>query len=294
MDRSVPTLALQRDTDTIGWIGLGRIGLPMARRIQAGGWRLVLWARRPEAFEAWTGEPAERAVSLADLAERCSVICTCVAGPADVQALHATLMPSARPGTLFVDHSTVSPSTATAAAALARECGHASLDAPVTGGVAGAEKGSLTTFVGGDATARKRAEPLLAAHSSRVVATGDAGTGQRMKLLNQTLMAGSLMGLADAARLAQAAGLSAAELQAAVATGSGGSALLASQLPRMMPPGGPAGFGLGLLLKDLRLARDEASSLSVPTPLLDAAIAATEAAIGRHGEAAGIQMLAQP
>lgn len=278
----------------VGWIGLGHIGLPMAERVHGAGFALHAWARRPEAAApllqagaAWCNEPAA-------LARRADIVCTCVGGPDDVIELHRRLMPAARPGTLFIDCSTAAPATAAACARLAAELGMAWLDAPVTGGVAGARRGTLTSFAGGTAEALARAQPLLAAYSQRVVHAGAAGAGYRVKLINQTLMVGSLLAVADAAMLARAAGLDAAALQTALAGGSGASALFDAYWLRMVAPEGPASFSLGLLRKDLGLARDEAQALGTPTRLLDAALAAVDAACRRHGPEAGLQMLALP
>ncbi|MFT3817151.1 MAG: NAD(P)-dependent oxidoreductase [Rubrivivax sp.] len=279
---------------SVGWIGLGHIGLPMAQRVLGAGFALHAWARRPEAAAPllhagaqWCGDPET-------LAQRADIVCTCVGGPADVTGLHRRLMPAARPGTLFIDCSTAAPATAIESARLASDVGVACLDAPVTGGAAGAQRGTLTSFVGGPAEALARAQPLLAAYSQRVVHAGAAGAGYRLKLINQTLMVGSLLAVADAAMLARAAGLDAAALKTALAGGSGASALFDAYWLRMMAPEGPASFSLGLLRKDLALARDEAQSLGTPTRLLDAALAAVDTACRRHGADAGLQMLALP
>lgn len=279
--------------ERIGWIGLGRIGAPMAQRVLDAGFELTLWARRRAAAEPLLERGAAWVDSAEALLPRCDVVCTIVTGPDEVQALHATLMPHARPATLFIDMSTAAPRTARRAADLAAAHGLQVLDAPVTGGVAGAQRGTLTSFVGGDADALERARPLLASYSQRVVACGPAGSGYRTKLLNQTLMVGSLLGLADGARLARASGMAAADVLAALEGGTGSSFLLPNYLARMISGEGPVTFTLGLLLKDLRLAREEAQALELPMPLLDAALAAVSQAVLRHGAEAGVQELAR-
>jgi 3-hydroxyisobutyrate dehydrogenase-like beta-hydroxyacid dehydrogenase len=276
----------------IGWIGLGRIGTPMATRVVSAGWPLAVWARRREAASLLLDAGAKWADSPDDLARRSDIVVTVVGGPADVQALHAQLMPAARPGTLFIDLSTAAPATARAAAVLAEQHGLASIEAPVTGGVAGAQRGTLSCFAGGDAAALERARPLLQAFAQRIVPCGPAGNGYRTKLVNQTLVAGVLMGLADGARLARAAGMDAAALPAALAGGTADGFLMGSYLPRMMGADGPVSFTLGLLLKDLQLARSEAGALGVAAPLLDAALATVTRAVQQHGAEAGVQRLA--
>ena len=264
----------------------------MAARVLQAGFPLTVWARRREAAQplldagaAWADDP----VALAQAGE---IVVTVVGGPDDVQALHARMMPAACPGTVFVDATTAAPRTAAGAAALAARHGLRAIDAPVTGGVAGAQRGTLTSFVGGEADAIERVRPLLAAYSTRLLPCGAPGSGYRVKLVNQTVIAGVLLGLADAARLARAAGIGADELQAALAGGTASGFLFDAYLGRMVNAGGPVSFSLGLLHKDLRLARDEAQALGVQPRLLDTAIAALEAAIARHGAAAGVQMLA--
>ena len=277
----------------IGWIGLGRMGLPMAQRLLAAGHPLTVWARRPEAMASLRDAGAAVAATPEDLACRCACVVTMVGGPTDVDALHARLMPAAMPGTLFIDMSTAAPATAGAAQDRAARHGHTALDAPVTGGVAGAQRGTLTAFVGGEPGALARARPLLELLCQRLVPCGAAGSGYRTKLVNQTLMAGALMGVADGLRLARAAGLQADFLRQALAGGTGASTVLEAYLPRMLGGDGPVTFTLALLLKDLRLARAEAAALDLPAPLLDAAIAAVDGAIAGHGAEAGLQVLAR-
>jgi len=278
---------------TVGWIGLGRIGAPMAARVLETGFALRLCARRKDAAAALVERGAIWTADAAALPPLCDIVCTIVTGPDEVEALQAELMPLARPGTLFIDMSTAAPRNALAAARRAEALGLKVLDAPVTGGVAGAQRGTLTSFVGGTAEALALARPLLASFSQRQVACGPSGSGYRTKLLNQTLMCGSLLGLADGARLARGWGLGAAELQAALEGGTGSSFLLPNYLPRMMSGEGPVSFTLGLLLKDLTLARTEAHALALPMPLLDAALAAVAVAVSRHGAEAGVQELAR-
>jgi 3-hydroxyisobutyrate dehydrogenase-like beta-hydroxyacid dehydrogenase len=277
----------------VGWIGLGRIGAPMAERVRAAGWPICLWARRPDRAPAgwaaptvqWVGEPLQ-------LLEHCDTIVTVVSGPDDVQQLHTLLMPAARPGTVFIDLSTALPATAHHAAQLAASRGLVSIECPVTGGVAGAQRGSLTGFAGGDDRQLAAALPLLQSFCQRVVPCGPAGSGYRTKLVNQALVAGVLMGLADGTRLARAAGMPAEWLKSTLATGTGGSALFESYVERMMSGAGPVTFTLGLLLKDLRLARSECAALGLDAPLLDAALASVQRAADRHGADAGVQALA--
>ena len=277
---------------SVAWIGLGHIGLPMAQRVQAAGFGLAVWARRREAAAPVVDAGAPWFADPAALVRHSDIVCTCVGGPDDVHELHESLMPFARPGTLFVDLSTAAPGTAVESARRASSLGLQVLDAPVTGGVAGAARGMLTALVGGEPAALERARPVLASFCQRIVACGSAGSGYRVKLINQTLVAGVLLGLADAAMLARAAGIDAVELKDALGGGTAASFLFESYLPRMMSGDGPATFTLGLLRKDLRLARAEALECGARTLLVDTALSAIDGACRRFGDAAGVQMLA--
>lgn len=277
---------------SVGWIGLGNIGAPMAHRVLAAGFPLQLWARRRESMLELERAGARVAESPEALARASDIVATIVTGPADVVALHRRMIPHARHGCIFVDLTTAAPGTPSRSAALAQEAGVAVLDAPVTGGVAGAAKGSLTCFVGGDATTLARAQPLLEAFCARIVPCGEAGAGYRMKLVNQTIVAGVLLGLAQGATLARAWGLPATLVREALGRGTASGFLFDAYLDRMVEPGGGVTFTLGMLRKDLELARNEVQDVKASAPFLDAALAAVAAACARHGDAAGVQMLA--
>ena len=276
----------------VGWIGLGRMGRPMALRALGAGLPVTVWARDPAQAAVLQQAGAQTAVDPVALVRDSDLLCTVVGGSDDVQSLLKAMLPSARAGTVFVDASTAAPGIAVALGALAREHGVSLIDAPVTGGVAGAARGALTVFVGGEAAAIERARPLLAAFGQHIVPCGGAGSGYRMKLINQTMMAGALLGLADGSRLARAMGLQGPALSAALSHGTAASTMQAAYLERMLNGAGAVTFTLALLHKDLLLARDEAAALGVSAPLLDAAIASVDTAIGRHGPAAGAQVLA--
>ena len=220
------------------------------------------------------------------------MLITIVAGPADVLEVHEKLIPNARSGTLVLEMSTASPATATALQDMARRVCVGVLDCPVTGGVAGARQGKLTSFVGGDAELLARARPLLATLSQRVVHCGGPGAGYRMKLVNQTMIAGVLLGLAEGAALARSSGFSAPQVAEALGEGTASGVLFGSYLQRMIEAGGAVTFTLGMFRKDLGLARAEIADDRGDAPLLDCAIAAVDRARARFGDQAGVQMLA--
>ena len=278
---------------TVGWIGLGAIGLPMAQRVLDAGFPLRAWARRREAAQPLVERGAQWCDAPESLAEDCDAIATIVSGPDDVVALYRRLLPNARADAVVVDMTTASPRTAIALSQLAGSRDIGIVDAPVTGGVGGARQGKLTAFAGGEAATIARCRPLLEAFCERVVHCGGAGSGYRMKLVNQTMMAGALMGIANGAMLARGSGFSAAQIADALASGSASGPLFHSYVARMLPPGGAVTFTLGLLRKDLGLAREEATALGIDAPLIDFAIGVVAAACARFGERAGVQCLAE-
>lgn len=279
-------------TPTVGWIGLGNIGLPMAERVARAGIRLHVWARRRERAAPLLALGATFVESPEALARDAEIVVTIVGGPDDVRELHRRMLPHARPATLFVDMTTAAPANASESGALAARVGARSLDAPVTGGVAGARQGTLTTLVGGAPADLERARPVLEAFSNRIVHCGAAGAGYRMKLVNQTMIAGALLGLANGARLARAGDFAAAAVRDALGAGTAAGRLFDAYLSRMMEPGGAVTFTLGMLLKDLRLARAEAAPDAAVARFLDFAIGEADAACARHGALAGVQCLA--
>lgn len=277
---------------TVGWIGLGRMGAPMAGRLLAAGYRVHVWARRPATLAAVLAAGARRADTPEALARACDVVATIVGDSSDVAELHARMLPQARPGAVFLEMTTAAPATALRSGELAARHGAAVLDGPVSGGVAGAQQGRLAQFVGGERAALERCRPLLEVLSRDIVHCGGGGAGYRMKLVNQTMIAGTLLGLAEGARLARAAGFDAALVAQALGRGTASGLLFDSYVQRMLEPGGGITFTLGLLRKDLRLARAEALAVGAGTRLHDTLLDALDEACRHHGEHQGVQWLA--
>lgn len=266
----------------------------MARRLLAAGWPLRVWARRREAALAIVADGAVWVDQPEQLARECDRVVTILGGSADVVAVHERLLPRARKGAVFLDMTTAAPAVAATLGELAASVGAYVLDCPVTGGVGGAQQGTLTSFVGGGAEVLARCRPLLEAFSQRVVHCGPGGSGYRMKLVNQTMVAGALLGLAGGAALARADGFDRALLKEALTGGTASGFLFQSYLQRMLDGGGPVTFTLALLRKDLQLARADAIAGGLATPLLDCALEAVQAATLRFGGDAGVQCLAAP
>ncbi|MDE2612979.1 MAG: NAD(P)-dependent oxidoreductase [Burkholderiales bacterium] len=276
----------------IGWIGLGRMGAPMAERLLGAGHAVRVWARRPEALASAVAAGAIALDTPEQLARECDVVATIVGGTADVAELHARMLPHARPGAVYLEMTTAAPAGARHSGELAARRGATVLDCPVSGGVAGARQGTLAQFVGGDPDAFARCDALLRLCSRHVVHCGASGSGYRMKLVNQTMIAATLLGLAEGVSLARAGGFDGQLVAQALGHGTAAGPLFASYAQRMFDAGGDVTFTLGLLRKDLRLAHDEAAGSGAPTRLLGFVLATLDEACAQHGEAAGVQLLA--
>jgi 3-hydroxyisobutyrate dehydrogenase len=194
---------LNDKTTTVGFIGLGSQGSPMAHRIVEAGYKLILWARRSEALASFAVTKAQIAPSIADLAARCDHVGICVFDDAGVRDVCAALLPAMRPGSIIAVHSTILPDTCLDLARQAEALGIALIDAPVSGGGQGAAAGTLTLMVGGTEEALAQARPVFETFAGLISHLGGIGAGQLAKLVNNTLMAAN-MGVADAALAAGA------------------------------------------------------------------------------------------
>lgn len=261
----------------VGFIGLGSQGGPMARRIVEGGYPTTLWARRPEALEAFADTPAEIAETPAELAAASDLVCLCVVGDADVDELTCGangLLSAMTPGSAIAVHSTVHPNTCTDLAKKAAPQGVSVIDAPVSGGGGAAAEGRLLVMVGGDADVVERCRPVFETYADPVVHLGELGSGQTTKLINNLLFTANLATAASALALARALGVEADRLTEVVSRSSGNSFALNALggiggLDRL------AGVAGGLLRKDVRLVVDLANRAGANGgAVLDAADAA--------------------
>jgi 3-hydroxyisobutyrate dehydrogenase len=250
----------------VGFIGLGSQGGPMARRIAESGTPTTLWARRPEALDAFRDTPAATAGSPAELAASSDLVCVCVVDDAGVEQVVAGpdgLLAHMAAGSVLAVHSTVHPDTVVGLAALAAERGIALLDAPVSGGGQRAEQGRLLVMLGGDAEVVQRCRAVFETYASPVVHLGPVGAGQRAKLINNLLLTAT-MGVAESAfTLARDLDVDPAQLAVVLANGSGGS-LGASMVREPEFTLRAAGAHAGpLLQKDVRLVVDLAEAAGV-------------------------------
>jgi len=280
-------------TPCVGWIGLGSMGRPMAERVLAAGWPLAVWARERASAQPLVDQGARWAPSLAELAQGRTHVLTMLRGTEDVRQVHQALLPHVAAGTHVIDMTTAAPGVAGPLASQLQERGANWLDCPVTGGIAGARAGTLTLFAGGAAAAQEGSRPLLERLGQRIVDCGGVGSGYRMKLINQTLMAGALLGLAEGAAMARAGGLGGAALRQALDGCTGSGWMFDAYAERMVDGGGAVGFTLAMLHKDIELALAAAQELGrAGTPVLSQALAVVRSACERHGPQAGVQALA--
>lgn len=256
----------------VGLLGLGAMGGAMAARLAATGEAAAGFDLDPARLAAATARPAADAAALC---AACDLVLLSLPTEAAVEAASAVFAAAAPPGALLVDCSTVAPATARRLAARLAAGGRQALDAPVSGGPAGATAGTLAMMVGGEAAALARARPVLQRLARRIVHAGPAGAGAVAKLLNNALVATHLLAAAEALGAAREAGVQPEALLEAVNFASGRSAATEVNFPRWILSGSfDSGFTAGLMRKDLRLA---ASVLGPGAPLLGAAIAAWQA-----------------
>jgi 3-hydroxyisobutyrate dehydrogenase len=254
----------------VGVIGLGSMGGAMVRRLLEQGAEPLVW----DAAKAVIGRAGGRAAAgPAGVAADCVILSL----PDDraVAEVLAALWPALPLGAVVVDTSTLSPIAARGFATEAAARGFAYLDAPVSGGPAGAAAGSLTMMIGGDAAALERARPVLALITGRIVHVGEAGAGQVAKLVNNLLLATHLVTAAEALRLGARAGLSPEALLPIINAATGRSGTTEVNWPRWITSGTfDSGFSAGLMRKDVRLAVELAAAVGAP---LDACAAAARA-----------------
>lgn len=243
----------------IAFVGLGVMGGPMARHLVAAGHQVTGYNRTVSKAEAWAGATGGRwASTAAEAARDVELLILCVGDDADVRAVLADVLPVTGQGAVIVDHTTTSAKVAREMAALAERHGRAFVDAPVSGGQAGAENGQLSVMAGGDATALARAEPALKAYAKAIRHMGPPGAGQLTKMVNQIAIAGVVQGLAEAVHFARTAGLDADAVYEAVSQGAAQSWQMDNRWKTAVAGRFDFGFAVDWMRKDLGLVLDEA------------------------------------
>ncbi|GAB07021.1 NAD-binding protein [Gordonia amarae] len=262
---------------TVGFIGLGSQGGPMARRIVDAGIDTVLWARRPETLEPFADSAAKTAGSPAEVGAASDIVCLCVVGDDDVLSVAGGpdgVLSGMREGAILVVHSTVHPDTCTRLAAEAAARGVSVVDAPVSGGGRAAEAGNLLVMVGGDEETVAACRPVFGTYGDPVVHLGPLGSGQVTKLLNNLLFTANLATSADTLALGKSLGVDADRLAQVITNGSANSFALG----RVASAGGLeriAGHAGNVLVKDVSLIDGIAATAGARSEVVQATAHAT-------------------
>jgi len=258
------------DATRVAFLGLGTMGAAMAANLARAGFAVTGWNRTP----GRAGELAELGVTMAatpaDAVREADIAVICVSDTPDVEAVlfgPDGVVDGAAEGTLVIDCSTIAPSGSWDFAARLRDRGLAMVDAPVSGGSEGAQKATLTIFVGGDADHVERARPVLAAMGKTITHVGPIGAGQAVKAVNQVILAGTYLGVAEGIVLAIRAGLDVEQVVEALGGGAAQSWVLANRSGRMLANDYPLGFKVALHRKDLGIALELAAQLGAALPV---------------------------
>ncbi len=258
-------------TASVAFLGLGVMGFPMAGHLAAKGHDVTVYNRTASKAESWVAEHGGKsAPTPAAAASGADFVFTCVGNDDDLRAV--TLGPDGAlagmgEGTLLVDHTTTSATVAREVEAAAREAGIGFLDAPVSGGQAGAENGVLTIMVGGDDTAFARAEPVMEAYGRTIVHMGAAGNGQLTKMVNQICIAGIVQGLSEGLNFAVRAGLDAERAVEVISGGAAQSWQMENRAATMLAGKYDYGFAVDWMRKDLGIALEEGDRNGSRLPL---------------------------
>jgi 2-hydroxy-3-oxopropionate reductase len=259
---------------TVGIVGMGLMGRPMALNVLGAGYPLVVFNRTASRADEAVAAGARRAASPRALAAECDVVLTIVSDPPAVEQClwgQDGVLAGLRKGSVLVDSSTVSPSLARRAAAACAELGASFLDAPVTGGTWGAEKGELVFMVGGEAEVLARVEPVLATMGKRFVHLGPHGAGQTVKIAMNLILALEVGALAEALALVQGAGVRGGKLVEVLQSSMARATVLDIKAPLMLERRYEPSFPIRLMHKDLGLAMELANQLGIPLPATAAA-----------------------
>ena len=255
----------------VSFLGLGTMGYPMAGHLAKAGHQVTVYNRTTSKAEAWCQEySGNLAMTPTQASADQDVVLTCVGNDNDLRALYLGeegIIAAATPGTLFIDHTTASAEVAQELHQAALQGGCGFLDAPVSGGQAGAMNGVLTVMIGGDQALIDRAQPILDCYAKCATRMGDVGAGQIAKMVNQILITGILSGLSEGIRFAQKAGLDIATLVDTLKVGAAGSWQLENRGNTMARDEFDFGFAIEWMHKDLGIALAQAEKMGIKLPL---------------------------
>jgi 3-hydroxyisobutyrate dehydrogenase len=261
-------------SERVGFLGLGTMGAAMAANLARAGFAVTAWNRSPGRAPELDALGVSRSATPADVARSTDVVVICVSDTPDVEAVlfgPDGVASGARAGQLVIDCSTIAPSATRDFGARLAALGVDLVDAPVSGGSEGAQKATLTIFCGGEAEAVELARPILSAMGKTITHVGPSGSGQAVKAVNQVILAGTYIGVAEGIVLAMKAGLDVGQVVEALGGGAAQSWVLANRSARMMANDYPLGFKIELHRKDLAIALDLAREMGAELPVAELA-----------------------
>ncbi|MDH3441974.1 MAG: NAD(P)-dependent oxidoreductase [Gammaproteobacteria bacterium] len=258
-------------SEKVAFIGLGVMGFPMAGWLAKKGHDVTVYNRTRATADAWVAAHGGRAaVTVGEASAAADYVFSCVGDDPDLREVvlgPGGVIEAMQPGAVFVDHTTASADVARDIAAAGRARGVACIDAPVSGGQAGAENGQLTIMCGGDEAAYQRAEPIMQAYAKSVRLLGDSGSGQLTKMVNQIAIAGLVQGLAEALNFAARAGLDEAAVISVISKGAAQSWQMENRWETMTKGEFAFGFAVEWMRKDLRICLQEARNNGAELPV---------------------------
>ncbi|MBC6407488.1 MAG: NAD(P)-dependent oxidoreductase [Rhodobacteraceae bacterium] len=256
----------------IAFLGLGVMGAPMAGHLQAAGHEVCVYNRTPAKAAAWVARyGGKSAASPAQAAREAEMVMACVGNDADLRAVclgEEGAFATMERGAIFVDHTTVSAAVTQELGTIAAEQGVHFIDAPISGGQAGAEKGILSIMCGGDAAVYAVVEPVLAAYGRICRRLGESGAGQLTKMCNQIAIAGLVQGLSEALHFAQKAGLNGRDVVEVISQGAAGSWQMSNRYETMLDDAFDHGFAVDWMRKDLAICLAEANRNGASLPVV--------------------------
>jgi 3-hydroxyisobutyrate dehydrogenase-like beta-hydroxyacid dehydrogenase len=276
----------------VAFIGLGVMGAPMAGHLARAEHDVAVYNRSEEKARDWAQKHRGRTyTSVAKAVEGADIVFACVGADRDVREVFDAAEPAMRRGAIFVDHTTASAQLARELAEKAEARGLGFLDAPVSGGQAGAEAGRLTVMAGGEASVFAEAEPIMRAYAANMTLIGPAGSGQLAKMVNQICIAGVLQGLAEGLHFAKRSGLDVEKVIAAISKGAAQSWQMENRWKSMVEGRFDFGFAVDWMRKDLGLVLEEAERSGAKlelTRLIDGYYADVQALGGKRWDTSSL------
>ncbi|MEQ8178951.1 MAG: NAD(P)-dependent oxidoreductase [Amphiplicatus sp.] len=252
----------------VAFLGLGVMGAPMAGHLARKGYEVTVYNRTASKAQGWAGKyPGRVAASPAEAVDGAALAFMCLGDDPDVEAVANEAIPALGEGAVLVDHTTASPALARLLSETAASSGKGFVDAPVSGGQAGAENGRLSVMCGGDAAAVEKARPAMESYAARIVHVGPSGHGQLCKAVNQICIAGLLQGLAEGVHFAAHAGLDIEKVLEAISGGAAQSWQMENRARTMAADEFDFGFAVDWMRKDLRIALGEARENKARLPV---------------------------